>query len=165
MQNATAIQARDPVTPAQPQVRQQEIELVGQKRCDQHHDDPRSGQPAKPDGGREQGGQADAVERPQLSRVLVDGRLDVVVERENVHDSERPFAARVVVRQVDVAVEGDALCHEEVMRLVARRDRVHRVVHDQVSRKRDDERSEPADDAPERRAVANRLYACSRARS
>jgi hypothetical protein len=103
------------------------------------------------------------VQRPQLSRILVDRGLDVVVEREDVHDPQRPLAARVVVPHVDVAVEGDALCDEEVMRLVSRRAGIHCVVHGEVDRKRDYERSEPADDTPQRQAVANHLYGCRRA--
>ncbi len=63
MQKATAIQAGSGIAGGS-RGPQQAIELMGQQRRDQHHDEPRAGQPAEPDRRREQRRQADAVERP-----------------------------------------------------------------------------------------------------
>ena len=99
-------------------------------------------------------GKSDATEWPQLAGLLVDEGIRS--ERKHVHHPEHPLGARVVVPQVDVEVEGDALGSDEVVRLVAGRTRSDLEKDEQIDRERNGERNQSRDQAPERDAVESR---------
>jgi hypothetical protein len=86
-------------------------------------------------------------------------------ERKDVHHPEHSLAARVVVRQVDIEVECDALRSDEVVRLVPGRTRADLEVDEQVDRKREREGQQPGDEGPDREAVASRLGECASSRA
>ena len=65
------------------------------------------------------------MQRPQPAGAVVFKGMGERVEREGVHDAQRPLATRVVVRQIQIAVERNALGDEQVVRLVARRVGAH----------------------------------------
>ena len=80
---------RNSVAPWKPEVPKEAVQLIGKKRCDQHHHETGSCQPAEPDTRSEQRRQADTAPRPQLPGLLVDGA--VRPERKHVDHPEHPL--------------------------------------------------------------------------
>src|SRR5215213_8292504 len=99
------------------------------------------------------------MEGPQLTRARVLGGMRNVAKRPDVDDAKRALLARVVVRQVEVAVEREALGDQHVVGLVAGAAGVHDVVRNEVHEQRECKGRQPCDEAPQSDALTEAIGA------
>ena len=71
--------------------------------------------------------------------------MEIGAQRKEPNDSQRPIAARIVVRELDVAVVRDALGDKEVVRFVPAWIGVHPVEGADVDGESDEEGGKPSE--------------------